>query len=124
MSRYPDIISGLPEADAEFKGVKAWLLRGPTASAIFVEACQDAEISAHSHGAPWGIVVDGELDLTTGEARKSDRRGEEYFIPSGVRHSARLMAGVRVIDFFGDPDRYRLKTCGVTWPARRRGRTV
>jgi hypothetical protein len=35
------------------------------------------------------------------------RPGEEYFVPAGVRHSARLTKGVRVIDFFDDPNRYR-----------------
>lgn len=111
MTGFPDIIRGtLPEADTPFHGINVWLLRGPTASAIFVEATRDSEVPEHAHGPQWGIVVDGELDLTIDGKRRTYRRGEEYFIPSGVLHSGRLRRGVRVIDFFDDPDRYRPKT--------------
>ncbi len=107
MSRFPDIIEKLPEADANFKGVKVWLLRGPTASAIFVEAREDSAVPEHSHGAQWGIVVDGEMDLTIGGATRTYRRGDDYIIPAGTPHGAKLRAGTRVIDFFDDPNRYR-----------------
>uniref|UniRef100_UPI002FCC1206 cupin domain-containing protein n=1 Tax=Brevundimonas sp. TaxID=1871086 RepID=UPI002FCC1206 len=109
MPRYPDIIAKLPEADANFPGVKVWLLQGPTASAIFVEARRDSEVPEHAHGAQWGIVVDGEMDLTIGGAARTYRRGDEYTIPAAVRHGAKLRAGLRVIDFFDVPDRYRPK---------------
>lgn len=107
MSRFPDIIAKLPEADANFKGVKVWLLRGPTASAIFVEAREDSAVPEHSHGAQWGVVVDGEMDLTIGGATRTYRRGDDYMIPAGTPHGAKLRAGTRVIDFFDDPNRYR-----------------
>lgn len=107
MARYPDIVAKLPEADVHFPGVKVWLLQGPTASAIFVEAREDSEVPEHAHGAQWGVVVDGEMDFMIGGVTRTYRRGEEYFIPAGVRHAAKLRAGLRVIDFFDVPDRYR-----------------
>ena len=103
------MVRTLPEADAPFRDIKVWLLRGPTASAIFVEAMADSEVPAHSHGAQWGVVVAGELVLTIGGRTRTYRPGEEYLIPAGVVHSATLKNGVRVIDFFDDPDRYRPK---------------
>ncbi len=110
MAGYPNIIKSLPEADAPFRDITLWLLRGPTASAIFVEAQADSEVPSHSHGAQWGVVVSGEMVLTIGGATRTYLAGEEYFIPAGVAHAAKLRAGVRVIDFFDDPNRYRPKT--------------
>ncbi len=110
MAGFPEIIRSLPVADAPFRGITLWLLRGPTASAIFVEAQEDSEVPEHSHGAQWGIVVAGELVLTIGGKKRMYRPGEEYFIPAGVPHGAKLRAGVRVIDFFDDPNRYRPRT--------------
>ena len=110
MAGFPDIVRRLPEADAPFRDITLWLLRGPTACAIFVQARADSEVPEHSHGAQWGIVVAGELVLTIGGKTRTYRPGEEYLIPPGVPHSAKLRAGVRVIDFFDDPNRYRPKT--------------
>jgi quercetin dioxygenase-like cupin family protein len=107
MARYPNVISRLPEADANFPGVKVWLLQGPTGSAIFVEARADAVVPEHSHGAQWGIVVDGEMELSIGGVVRTYRPGDEYTIPAGTKHGARLRAGTRVIDVFDVPDRYR-----------------
>lgn len=109
MPGFPGIIRSLPEADAPFKDITLWLLQGPTASAIFVEAQADSEVPVHSHAAQWGIVVSGELVFTIGGKTRVYRPGEEYFIPAGVPHGATLKAGVRVIDFFDDPHRYRPK---------------
>jgi len=109
MTGFPEIVKRLPEADAPFRDIKVWLLRAPTASAIFVEAMADSVVPAHSHGAQWGVVVAGELVLTMGGTTRTYRPGQEYLIPAGVVHSATLKKGARVIDFFDDPDRYRPK---------------
>ena len=109
MPRFPNIVRNLPEAGAQFRDITLWLLRGPTASLIFVEAQKDSEVPSHFHGAQWGFVVAGEMTLTIGDKTRTYRPGEEYFIPAGVPHAAKLKAGVRVIDFFDDPNRYRPK---------------
>jgi len=109
MAGFPDIIRKLPEADAPFRDIAVWLLRGPTASAIFVEAHADSVVPEHSHGAQWGVVVSGELVLSIAGSTRTYHAGEEYFIPLGAPHAARLRAGVRVIDFFDDPNRYQPK---------------
>ena len=109
MPGFPNIVRNLPEADHPFRDIRLWLLRGPTASAIFVEADADSVVPEHTHGAQWGFVVSGELVLTIGDKTRTYRPGEEYLIPAGVPHAAKLRAGVRVIDFFDDPNRYRPK---------------
>lgn len=107
MPKFPDIVRHLPEADAPFRGIDIRLLRGSTASLIFVEALVEADVPEHSHAAQWGIVVDGEMRLTIGGRTGTYRRGDEYLIPAGTPHAATLRAGTRVIDFFDDKDRYR-----------------
>jgi len=109
MPGFPNIVRSLPEADHPFRDIRLWLLQGPTASAIFVESEEDSVVPEHTHGAQWGFVVSGELVLTIGGKTRTYRPGEEYLIPAGVPHSAKLRAGVRVIDFFDDPNRYRPK---------------
>lgn len=110
MASFPDLFRNLPEADVPFKDARVRLLQGPTASAIFLEAKEDMTVPEHRHGAQWGIVVDGELDLTIGSERRVRRRGDEYHIPAGVPHAAVLRRGTRVIDVFDDPNRYRPKS--------------
>lgn len=109
MTGFPDIVRNLPEADHPFRDISVWLLQAPTAAAIFVEAQRDSEVPEHAHGAQWGFVVAGEMVLTIGGTTRTYRRGDEYLIPAGVPHAAKLRAGARVIDFFDDPNRYRPK---------------
>jgi len=78
MSHFPELFERMPEVDAAFHGIRMRLLRGPTASAIFVEARTAAIVPDHSHGAQWGIVVDGEMELTIGGTTRTYRKGDEY----------------------------------------------
>ena len=63
----------------------------------------------HSHCAQWGIMLDGEMKLTIDNQSKVYKRGDRYFIPEGVTHSAEFLTKVYIIDFFDDPERYRMK---------------
>ncbi len=107
MTGFPDFIRKLPQADTSLRGVMLWLLQGRTASATLFQAHEDSAVPEHSHRAQWGIVVEGEMRLTIGGDTRTYRRGEEYFVPSDVPHSASFKAGLRAIDFFDDPNRYR-----------------
>lgn len=107
MTSFPRVFERLPEADVPFQSVHVRLLQGPTASAMFLEALRDTDVPEHAHGDQWGIVVDGEMRLTVAGKARTCRKGDEYFISAGTPHAAVLKAGVRVIDFFDDPNRYR-----------------
>jgi quercetin dioxygenase-like cupin family protein len=54
-------------------------------------------------------MVEGEMSLTIGEDSKIYRKGDWYFIPEGVVHSATFPTRVSVIDLFDDPARYKAK---------------
>jgi quercetin dioxygenase-like cupin family protein len=105
----PDWIENLPEADTPFAGLKGPMLSGPHGQVVFFGAAEEVEVSPHSHGAQWGIVVTGRLHLTVNGEAATYEPGETYDIAAGAEHSARLEAGTRVIDVFQEPDRYRAR---------------
>lgn len=107
---YPDMIRGLPEIDTPLEGVKGWLLQGKKNQAVFFELEPIGEVPPHSHCAQWGMVIDGKMSLTIGGETKIYEKGDWYFIPAGVVHSATFLTLVHVIDVFDDAARYRPKT--------------
>ncbi len=106
---YPAMITRMPEADVPLRGVRAWLFQGKDHQIVFFDIEPVGEVPPHSHGEQWGVVVEGEMELTIGGEKRRCRAGDSYYIPAGVVHSARFLTPVRVIDVFADSDRYRTK---------------
>ncbi len=104
---YPPIIRDLPLADVPFKGIHGYLLQGASRQAVFFEIEDTAEIPEHSHGAQWGVVLEGELDLTIAGGTRTYRQGDSYYIPANALHSVIFKSGVRVLDLFAEANRYR-----------------
>jgi len=107
----PDFITSLPEIDAPFppSKVKTHALPSDRGLAVFFEILEDMDLPPHSHKAQWGTVLDGQIELTIGGETRIYRPGDSYNIPTGVVHSGKIPAGTKVIDFFEEPDRYKLK---------------
>lgn len=108
-SPYADFVRALPEADLPMPGIFANLLAGPHGQAVFFALPAGTVVPPHSHGAQWGIIVKGELDLTIAGVRRTYRQGDSYFIGEGVEHSAVIDQPCWAIDVFADPRRYRAK---------------
>ncbi len=106
-SAFPEMITRLPEADVPFNGVRAWISQAADHQVVFLEIEPIGLVSAHRHGEQWGIVVEGEMELTIGGETKRYRAGDSYHVPAGVEHAARFLTHTRVIDLFADVDRYR-----------------
>lgn len=104
---YADFIKALPRPDIPLKEAGAHLLPSPLGQVVFWELPAGAVIPPHSHGAQWGIVVDGEIELTIDGVAHTFGRGDAFFIGDGVVHSGKLTKDCRAIDFFADPDRYQ-----------------
>jgi quercetin dioxygenase-like cupin family protein len=64
----------------------------------------------HTHGEQWGIVVEGEMELTIGGQTRRCGPGDSYHIPAGVEHGAKFLTHFRAIDVFADVDRYKAKS--------------
>jgi len=99
---FPKVITDLPEADVQFRGVRGLLAQGESHQIVFFEIEPFAEVSEHSHDSPqWGIVVEGKMELTIGDETRVYENGDEYFIPAHTKHSARFLSKFRSIDFSG-----------------------
>ena len=110
---FPEPIWNLPEVDIPLKGVKAYLSQSENHQIIFMEFSEDVEVPEHSHESQWGIVLEGKLDLSIDGVKKTYTRGDRYFIPKGIKHSAKIYAGYVDITFFNQKERYKVKQGGV-----------
>ncbi len=70
---------------------------------------KDVKVPEHAHEAQWGIVMDGEIELTINGIKKIYQRGDSYFIPKDVPHSANIKAGYKDLTLFDQKDRYKVK---------------
>ena len=104
---YPDMITGLPRADIPIDGVRGWIAQAPNCQIVFFDIDPIGEIPPHSHGEQWGVVVEGEMELTIEGVTRRYGPGDSYHIPAGAVHGARFLSHFRAIDVFADADRYR-----------------
>jgi quercetin dioxygenase-like cupin family protein len=108
-SLFPEMITRLPEADIPVPGVRAWLLQAKDHQIAFFDIEPIGEIAPHSHGEQWGVVVEGEMELTISGETKRYGPGDSYHILPGAVHGAKFLSHFRAIDFFTDADRYKPK---------------
>lgn len=106
---FPDCITSLPVADIPIEGFTAYLLQGENQQLIFMNFENDAEVPEHSHEAQWGAVLDGQTELTIGGEKQVLTKGDTYYVPKGVTHSAKIKKGYKDITFFNQKDRYKTK---------------
>jgi quercetin dioxygenase-like cupin family protein len=106
---FPEMITRLPQVDIPIPGVRGWLLQGADSQAVFFSIPAGCEVPPHSHGDQWGIVVEGEMELTIDGRARRYRPGDSYFIPAGAAHGAKFLTDFRVIDVFADAARYKAK---------------
>ncbi len=104
---FPAFVKALPEADLPFEGLRGWLLSGESGQVLFNESDVDLDVPEHSHGDQWGVVIAGQIVLTIGGRTEVYAKGDAYFIPAGVPHSARIARGFRAVDYFADRSRYK-----------------
>lgn len=106
---FPEIITKLPEAHIPIEGVHSHLFQGEHQQFVFMSFENDAEVPEHSHEAQWGVILSGEIELTVDGKRSTFKKGDIYFIPKGVKHSARIRRGYRDLTLFDQKDRYKVE---------------
>lgn len=106
---YSNMLTKLPEANIAFKGLKGWVSQGENHQIVFFDIEAIGEVAEHKHGAQWGLVLEGEMELTIGGVTNTYKNGESYYVPENVLHSAVFIKRTKLIDFFVDKDRYKLK---------------
>ncbi|MBU0516692.1 MAG: cupin domain-containing protein [Proteobacteria bacterium] len=103
---FPPMIEDLPDIDLPVEGVRGKLLQGVDQQVVFFDIQAVGVIPEHSHGAQWGIILEGEVELTIDGRPNVYKKGESYYIPAGVTHSARSTVPFKALDVFDDVDRY------------------
>jgi len=108
-SQFPSMITDLPQAEIPIEGLKAFIVQGSGQQVVFMSFENHVEVPEHAHGAQWGVVLEGEIELDINDKRQRFNKGEMYFIPKDVRHSAKISAGYKDIALFNQRDRYKAK---------------
>jgi quercetin dioxygenase-like cupin family protein len=107
---YPEVITQLPEADIQFKGIRAWILQGKKHQLVFFEMESSAQVPEHCHDyAQWGIMIEGKMELTINGETKICEKGDEYVIPAQAKHYAKFLTKSRVMDLFSERNRYKTR---------------
>jgi quercetin dioxygenase-like cupin family protein len=103
---FPDFVTGFTQAAVPFDGARAWLVQGDRNQVAFVQFIEAAEVPEHSHQEQWEIVVAGTVLLRVNGEERRFNAGDDFFIPAGMPHSARVSAGYRAVIVFNEPSRY------------------
>ncbi len=106
---FPKPILNLPKAEIPFDGIEAYLSQGENYQIIFMKFEKDTEIPEHSHDSQWEIVLEGKVDYYEEGLKYTYTKGDRFFIPKGVKHSAKVYTGYASIVFFNQKDRYKEK---------------
>ena len=104
---FDEFIRKLPLVDSPLASLRGWMLKTDQALAMFYEIPDGVDVPEHAHGAQWGVVLEGSIDFTIGGETRTYGRGDTYFVPDDVAHSAVIHPGYVGIDVFADADRYR-----------------
>jgi quercetin dioxygenase-like cupin family protein len=102
---FPPFITALPAPDSPV-AMHAHIVPSGHVLTMFYEIDDDVEVPEHAHGAQWGVVLAGEMELVIDGVGRSYTRGDVYYVPDGAPHIARIAAGYKGIDVFADPARY------------------
>ncbi len=107
MADFPDMITQLPQIVSPAEGVRGWLSQAGDHQIVFFELAGGMNIPPHHHAAQWGIIVEGQMELTIDGDTKTYGPGDSYYIPAGAVHGAKFLTDLRVIDVFAQADRYQ-----------------
>ncbi len=102
---FPPFIRALPEPDSAVQ-MQAHIVPNERCLPMFYEMDEDVAIPEHVHGAQWGVVLEGSMEMTIGGETRTYRKGDSYYVPPGVSHVVDINAPYRGIDVFADHDRY------------------
>jgi quercetin dioxygenase-like cupin family protein len=103
---FPPIITQHPTAKIPLDGIDSKLIQAGEQQFIFMEFNKDVEIGDHSHESQWGVVLEGEMEITIDGKYNLLKKGDSYFIPKDVIHSAKIKAGYKDMTLFNQKDRY------------------
>ena len=110
--QFPAFIKTFPGLEIPFPEdiVSTNAIRSDAGLIVFFTFHEDLELPEHSHGAQWGQLVHGAIEMVIDGVKKVCAPGDNWDIPAGTPHSAVIKAGSLVIDVFEEPDRYPIRS--------------
>ena len=108
---FPPFLRALPAPDSPV-AMDAHIVPSEHVLTMFYEIDDAVEVPAHRHGAQWGVVLAGSMELEIEGTTATYAAGDSYFVPDGALHTARISAGYKGIDVFADADRYAARKDG------------
>ena len=109
VSTFPDCIKKRPEIDLPFIGVQGYLVQGNHEQIVFMKFDRETLVPEHTHGNQWELVVEGTVDLTRDGKTQTFTKGDCFFIPKGMPHTAVVHKGYHCVIFFDEQKRYHVK---------------
>jgi len=106
---FPEPIRRLPQADVPLGGVTAYLSQSETHQIVFMEFAEEVQLPEHSHQSQWGLVLEGKIEIVIDGIKHTYSKGERYFIPAGVKHSGKVLAGYADVTYFDEANRFKTK---------------
>ena len=104
----PDIITNLPEINMPHNSVRGHLIQGESNQAVFLKVKAGTQIPTHSHAAEWGIVIEGEFEITIGNEKGLYRKGDTFFVPENAPHSGNFITNAITFHFLDDNNYFKL----------------
>ena len=101
-AHWPEFVRGLPMAVVPVSGLDARVVDDGACQVALFDFASDAVVAEHTHADKWGVVVAGQMTLSVDGEERAVAAGDSYFVPAGVPHGARVLAGSRVIEIFAE----------------------
>jgi len=105
----PKTIQKLPKADILLDGANIYVSQAEDHQIVFMEFEKEVTIPEHSHKSQWEIVLHGTVDVWIDGLKHIYSKGDQFFIPNGVKHHAKIPKGYASIAFFDEKNRYNIK---------------
>ena len=98
---FPESVRRLPRTS--LAGADVYVHDNPTSQILFIEVPGDRPavlVPTHTHDVEWGIVVEGEIEMTIGGRVERHVAGMVHLIPAQVPHSFRFRPGTSSVHYF------------------------
>jgi len=105
----PKTIQKLPKADILLDGANIYVSQAEDHQIVFMEFEKEVTIPEHSHKSQWEIVLHGTVDVWIDGLKHIYSKGDQFFIPNGVKHHAKIPKGYASIAFFDEKNRFNIK---------------
>ena len=105
----PKLLTDLPAILSPIEGIDGYLLQGEDVQGLFFAVKAGVFFPEHSHEAQWGIVIEGEFDITMNGETITYKKGDTYYVPEGVVHTGLYKTDVLSFDVFDSKDKFKRK---------------